>query len=69
MPLVAGAMADFRDHGRNRHNADGKDAASDEIVRELLLPALNRPSTATPISSCPTAARALASKAESAAIS
>jgi hypothetical protein len=37
--------------------------------RKLLLPALNRPSTATLISSCPTDARALASRPESAEIS
>jgi len=37
--------------------------------RKLLLPALNRPSTATLISSCPADARALASNPESAEIS
>ena len=37
--------------------------------RKLLLPALNRPSTATLISSCPTDARVLARRPESAEIS
>src|ERR1700678_2388926 len=35
--LFAAAVADFRDHGRDRHNADGKDAASHEVVEETAL--------------------------------
>jgi len=41
--LFAGAVADFRDHSRNRHNADWKDAASDEMVQEATLASLEPP--------------------------
>ena len=38
--LFAGAVADFRDHGRNRHDADRKDVAPDEMVQETALAGL-----------------------------
>ncbi len=38
--LFAGAVADFRDHGRNRHDADWKDAAPNEMVQETTLAGL-----------------------------
>jgi hypothetical protein len=67
--LFAGAVAQFGDHSSNRHDTDWKDAASDEMVQETTLAALNRPNTATVISSCPTDARVLARRPESAEIS
>src|SRR5580700_10793393 len=38
--LFAGAKADLRYHGRNRHDADGKDAAPDEMIQEATLAGL-----------------------------
>jgi hypothetical protein len=36
----AGAVKDLREHGRNRHDADRKDAAPNEMVQETTLAGL-----------------------------
>ena len=41
--LFASAVADFRDHGSNRHHPDRKDPASDEVVQETALAGLEPP--------------------------
>ena len=41
--LFAGAVADFRDHSRNRYDPDRKNASSDEVVQETTLAGLESP--------------------------